>query len=881
MKQKLAVILALVRKDVLGLLPLVLLSLVTFIVVPVVANLDLAAINGDQDFWRFLQANIYWLGFALGTLLMISVIQQDPADSLHHDWLTRPIARWQWVTGKLLFMLLTFFIPVLLSRVFINLSQGMSLELALSYAAGIESMEAAILVPLFLMAALLAPTLRKLIMLMVGVFFVFLLPGWSVTRPLLGFLGINLAEDYDSLMWVQAVLITVASLIGAGAVFWLLYCRRQMGLARLAFWSAVAVMFISVYPPQSLYNWERAIAVHKVLINDADSVALEEQVILDQAMACFPAALVGNPNATEEENQVLAQAAWLSEATAAHEPGSITFATPVRYRQILTEWFEPTDGSREHSVEWRLDRIRTRARFAADSLPEDVALRSSGTALNRYNPIAPTETMYWSVPAATVTQLEQDPTAELIMDFDAVLLQPTAFELPVDGQRHDLQGLGSCKAELHSASNQIDVECLKRGIQPDLVSVQFIGMDSSRIDSYPRTRFTHDWVEALKRQRYEFTLPLPSLADNDSIMVIGYEARRMLHKQLVIPGVLGNSLDICPLPGQTDSDIAPASSWSDKSPHEVSYISVEPGVRLEVLDWRQDSSEAQVGSDAPTLMLLPGLGATAHSYDVIAPKLARDYNVVGVTRRGTGDSARPDRGYGIERLSRDVLRVMDSLGIDKAVMVGHSFGGEELSYLGANHADRVSGLVYLDAAYDRVTVNSGDWLRRFRAFDMQLPPEPPIRPSEAVSYAALARYAERTGRNANIPEGEIIASYDMTTGEVKHDLLYLDALMRGIQAPDYAHIKVPAVSLYAVPTSPSAMMEGWYDPDDQQLRATVAEMYRAERARKGAQIAQFESEVADGKAIVVDDADHWIFVSDEDAVLTAMRQFVEQLPADH
>jgi pimeloyl-ACP methyl ester carboxylesterase len=296
---------------------------------------------------------------------------------------------------------------------------------------------------------------------------------------------------------------------------------------------------------------------------------------------------------------------------------------------------------------------------------------------------------------------------------------------------------------------------------------------------------------------------------------------------------------------------------------------VERGVRVEVLDWRRD-----LRPYAPTLFLLPGLGATAHSYDDIAPKLAEKYNVVGMTRRGIGDSSKPDHGYDIERLSLDVLQVIDTLGVETPVLVGHSIGGEELSYLGAHHPERFAGLVYLDAAYDRTA--AGD--KRYGELSRQLPGAPPIHPSEAVSYEALQRYSIRTGGRSNtIPEGEILASYNLSTGSVKHDSLYLDAIMMGLKAPDYASITVPALGIYAVPGSPDALMEGWFDKDDAQLRAMVAELYRMDRAGKESQIARFDSEIPDSQVLVLENADHWIFVSHEEQVLNAVENFVDSL----
>lgn len=868
MKTRLSVIRAMIRKDIKSLLPLILISLIACLAVPLIATMDLSTVGGDNNFWAMLQANISWLGFFLGVMLMVSVLQRDPADSLNHDWLTRPLRRSEWAIAKALFLALVFVLPVLLARFLVNLSAGISPGLALNYAVGIEEFEAVFMLPLFLMAALLTPSFRRWILLITAVFFVFLLPGWSVTRPLLMALGIELSGDFSTLMWVQVTLVVVAGLVGAGFIYWFQYCQRKHFPAYVSLWTAVLVMFLAIYPPRWLYSWDKAFALHAWMVND-DLAELDDQVLLDPLVACFPAAYLDDSYLSEQQSAMLAQAAWSPEVLANVEPGAMMMATPVGYREVLTEWFARPESGRDQSIEWRLDRLWSRAHFSADSLAEDIPLQLSVTALDRYAPISASHTNYWLVPPAAIDQLANDPTTRLTLEYDAVLLSPRTFELPVDGERHRFPELGSCKAELDSVSNQITVECLKRGVQPELVSVQYIGMDSSRVDSYVRTNFTHDWVESLKRERYELTLEAAGLTDTSSILITAFNAERVLQKQLVVPGLLGGDLEACPLPGQLRDDIGRTSSWSDKSPHEVSFVTVERGVRLEVLDWREE-----IKPNVPTLLLLPGLGATAHSYDNIAPQLGEHYNVLAMTRRGTGASSKPGSGYTIDQLSADILQVMDTFELESAFLVGHSFGGEELSYLGAHHPQRVDGLIYLDAAYDRVTVNSGNDFKRMRELDMQLPLPPLPRPAEIVSYEAMHAYGQRTGRG-RLPEGEMIASYDLTTGSVKHDALYMDALMAGIVAPDYRSITVPALALYAMPASPAALTRAWY-PDDPALQAKLNEMFEIDQARKMAEMTRFETEVADSTVMAINDADHWIFLSHENEVLQAMRDFIEK-----
>ena len=89
----------------------------------------------------------------------------------------------------------------------------------------------------------------------------------------------------------------------------------------------------------------------------------------------------------------------------------------------------------------------------------------------------------------------------------------------------------------------------------------------------------------------------------------------------------------------TLSRATPESAWKDPAPHSVRFVTVEPGVRLEVLDWGGPAGGGR------TLVLVPGLGNTAHVFDTLAPKLAARYRVLGVTRRGFGASSAPAAGY--------------------------------------------------------------------------------------------------------------------------------------------------------------------------------------------------------------------------------------------
>src|SRR5512135_3719977 len=105
------------------------------------------------------------------------------------------------------------------------------------------------------------------------------------------------------------------------------------------------------------------------------------------------------------------------------------------------------------------------------------------------------------------------------------------------------------------------------------------------------------------------------------------------------------------------------SRWIDASPHRVSFVTVGPGVRLELLDW---------GGSGPPLLFLAGLDDTGHEFDDFAPKWTRHFHVVALTRRAFGASSQPKDGYQIDSLANDIRVVMDSSHIERAILVGHS-----------------------------------------------------------------------------------------------------------------------------------------------------------------------------------------------------------------
>lgn len=257
-------------------------------------------------------------------------------------------------------------------------------------------------------------------------------------------------------------------------------------------------------------------------------------------------------------------------------------------------------------------------------------------------------------------------------------------------------------------------------------------------------------------------------------------------------------------------------------------IEVDTNVCLEVLDW---------GGRGRTLVLLAGLGDTAHVYEHFALRFTSHFRVLGITRRGFGASSKPQSGYSAERLANDVVSVLDALKIERPVLVGHSVAGEELSSIGARKANRIAALIYLDAAWDRTYV----------------PPQ-------------------ETKKTGGGDFGKVGIQ-----SEPKPDPTRFDpeaAVRAGAQKPGYAHITIPALALYAAPRTWKEMMPD--APDFTKAdQVAAADKVVAQMAKMRKNMAdQFRSGVAKSRVVEIPGASHYLFKTHEDDVVREMLVFL-------
>jgi non-heme chloroperoxidase len=301
----------------------------------------------------------------------------------------------------------------------------------------------------------------------------------------------------------------------------------------------------------------------------------------------------------------------------------------------------------------------------------------------------------------------------------------------------------------------------------------------------------------------------------------------------------------------------------DTSPHTVQMVEVEPNVKLEVLDW---------GGTGRPLLLLAGMGDTAHVYDTFAPKLAAKYHVYGVTRRGFGASSKPEfvtANYDATRLGDDVLAVISALHLHRPIVAGHSLAGEELSDIGFHHAEAVAGLIYLDAGYVYALYDEAHGQIMLDALKLRnmLPQIVPGKIPSDVPKSLNAILEQLKLMEREIEEYlPLLPPSSSGPAQRPEPPPYLYAIFSGQES--FPTIHAPALVIFAVPHD--------FGPTDNS--ASRAQLEARDLRVTEYQVKAFETQVPSAHVVRIPHASHYVFRSNEEDVLREMNAFIAALP---
>lgn len=158
------------------------------------------------------------------------------------------------------------------------------------------------------------------------------------------------------------------------------------------------------------------------------------------------------------------------------------------------------------------------------------------------------------------------------------------------------------------------------------------------------------------------------------------------------------------------------------------------GTELHLVEWP--------GSGDP-IICLHGITCNTHWWDQIAEKLSPAYRVIAYDLPGRGDSATPDAGYGFEEHVRDLLTIIDQLGLGKVTLIGHSYGAYLACYFAAHYGHRLHKLVLVDGGMDATPLLLESTMAIINSLDQVFP-----------SFSA---YLEALRRSPYLPAGSLYA----------------------------------------------------------------------------------------------------------------------------
>ena len=120
----------------------------------------------------------------------------------------------------------------------------------------------------------------------------------------------------------------------------------------------------------------------------------------------------------------------------------------------------------------------------------------------------------------------------------------------------------------------------------------------------------------------------------------------------------------------------------------------------------------QQTGEGPPLVLIHGLtGNLAVWHLKIVPLLCDSFRIVSYDLRGHGYSDMPATGYSADDMADDLADLMDALGIERPLLVGHSYGADIALYYAAQYPERVEQVIAIEGALPAMVHqrNRDDW----------------------------------------------------------------------------------------------------------------------------------------------------------------------------
>ena len=229
---------------------------------------------------------------------------------------------------------------------------------------------------------------------------------------------------------------------------------------------------------------------------------------------------------------------------------------------------------------------------------------------------------------------------------------------------------------------------------------------------------------------------------------------------------------------------------------------VRHGLRFHYRDWD--------GAGTP-MLLLHGLASQSHIFDLVAPLLAMSFRVMALDQRGHGESVKPSAGYAMPSVAEDVRTMMDALKLKRAIIVGHSWGGNVAVQFGAQYPQRAAALVLVDGGF--IDFQANPEMTWARTKEMLAPPK--------LNGMPVAQFKVMLKREAGAVwtptiEQIVLQSFDILPVQTIRPRLSFEhhlKVLRGMweQRPTrlYSHLRAPVLLIPARRKTDDAREQGF------------------------------------------------------------------------
>ena len=165
------------------------------------------------------------------------------------------------------------------------------------------------------------------------------------------------------------------------------------------------------------------------------------------------------------------------------------------------------------------------------------------------------------------------------------------------------------------------------------------------------------------------------------------------------------------------------------------------------------------GCTGDQVIMLHGLASNCNIWNLVAPILSNKYHIFTIDQRGHGLSEKPEHGYDFATVTADLHEIIKRLGIERPLIVGHSWGADVALEFAVNYPKIARGLCFVDGGMIQPTARYKN-LEETR--DSMAPPN--------FLGVSIDSFRERVrSRNANLGLGPESVTVSLSNFEVLSD----------------------------------------------------------------------------------------------------------------